>query len=488
MNYIDCIKDNLNRVTTENGDGANSSTGSSCLDFYSLIGGLRYNYKEIVNVFIRAFYEDKIKAIKILFYARDIRGGLGERNSFRMILNFLGNFYPEIAKQLILYIPEYGRYDDLYSLFNTTVAIDVLDFIKEQLEIDIKLNSQGQTISLLSKWLPSINTSNEDARLMARIIAKHLNLSHKDYRKTLSTLRKGRIIENNLREKDYTFDYNRVPSQAMNKYYNAFLRNDEERYIKYLADVELGRARINTDTLFPYQIIQPIFKDTTLDKNQRIAINTTWNSLKRFNTDRKSIVVLDGSGSMYHDNSKSPICIATSLAIYFAEILPTPFKNNFITFSSRPKLVTLPDGDIYDKVIAAISHNEVANTNISRVYNLLLKIATENKISQVDMIDQVIIISDMEFDECAEGFNSFEKIKKTFTQAGYVMPELVFWNVEARNIHSPVTINEKNVKLVSGSSTKIFEMVLSQNVIPITPYEFMEETLTRYQEFDKIII
>ena len=205
----------LNKAFTEKGDAAYLSTGSYCLDFFACVGGMRYNIKDALSLFMRAFYENKNIAIKILFYIRDIKAGLGERDLFRYLFNLLVNMYPHIGVQLIKYIPVYGRYDDLLICLDSAIKKDVIKYLKETLDNDILLKKENKSISLLAKWLPSINTSNENARHLAKILAKEFGLTHEKYRKTLSFLRKGLILENNLREKDYTFNYETVPGGAM---------------------------------------------------------------------------------------------------------------------------------------------------------------------------------------------------------------------------------------------------------------------------------
>ncbi|HHU21680.1 MAG TPA: DUF2828 family protein [Acholeplasma sp.] len=210
-----------------------------------------------------------------------------------------------------------------------------------------------------------------------------------------------------------------------------------------------------------------------------------WKAIERKEFATKAIVVRDGSSSMLWggNGSYTPMQIATSLAIFAAEQLPYPFKNHFITFSENPRLIEIPEGTIEQKVRYVESFGECANTDISKVYELLLNVAKSKQVKPKDMVAQVIIISDMEFDYCVRGKSTFETYKEKFAELGLEMPQLVFWNVEARSIHTPVTENELGVKLVSGSSQKILDRVVS-NKINCTPYEFMIEDLARYSEVD----
>ncbi|MGI6781721.1 MAG: DUF2828 family protein [Acholeplasmataceae bacterium] len=487
MNYIEALKkEDILLTTTENGDIAFASSGSFCLDFFALAGGMRYNYQGINNLFIRSYYEDKILTLKIMLYLRDVLNGLGERNSFRMTFNLLSNLNPKLARQLLPIIPKYGRWDDILSGLSTPIEGDVVKLIEVTLDEDLIKYNQNQEISLLSKWLPSINTSNKDAKLMAKRISNKLGYTPEEYRKLVSKLRKGRIIENKLRKKDYTFDYSKVPSQAILKYSKAFIRNDQDRFKDFIAKVRNNKAKINIRTISTSQISHGILKDKSIlvDEFQDVA----WNALERKEFVTRTIVVRDGSSSMlWGQGPITPMDIATSIAIFAAEQLPKPFKNHFITFSENPRLIEIPEGTISEKVKYVETFDEVANTNISKVYELLLNVAKKNKVGPNDMIEQVIIISDMQFDECVTGESTFNTYKNKFEEIGLKMPQLVFWNVSARNIQVPITQNELGVKLVSGSSQKILENIIA-NKIDQTAYDFMIEDLKRYSEVDKFEI
>ena len=201
MSFFEISEQILNNAFTENGDKAFNTTGSACLDYFSLVGGMRHNTIDALNLFMKAYFEDPKTAIKLLFYVRDIRAGLGERNLFRYHFNALVNMYPNVGRQLIKYIPEYGRFDDLLVALNTPIKKDVIKFIDDQLKIDVENKKNNRPISLLAKWLPSINTSSIETKELAKIIASSLGMKNVEYRKMLSFLRKDLIIENNLREK-----------------------------------------------------------------------------------------------------------------------------------------------------------------------------------------------------------------------------------------------------------------------------------------------
>lgn len=482
---LNFLKKEANKTETLNGATTYISSGKYCLDLFASIGASRnLDEKEIVKRFHRAFCEDKNLAMKILFYARDIRGSLGERKVFRTIIRNLPRTSRSALVKNIQYIPEYGRYDDLLEIMDTSCKKEVVTFIKEQLQKDIA-NIETDEVSLLAKWLPSINATNIQTVKLGKRLAQCLNMSEKEYRQTLSKLRaKIKIIENNLREKDYSFDYSKQPSKAMFKYKKAFIRNDKERYEEFLNKVQSGAVKMNTGTLYPYDIVRSIIHGGELSDEEKKSLNVTWNALPNYTKDGNALVVVDGSGSMYWGGNPQPAEVAQSLAVYFAERNTGLFKNHFITFSENPRLVEIKGDDIYNKIRFCTGFNECANTNIQKVFELILKTATKNKLSQKDMPETIYIISDMEFDSCTvdADLTNFEYIKKKFNEKGYKLPRLVFWNVNSWQQQVPVKENEQGVVLVSGCTPKIFEMVMDGET---SPYKFMLDTINT-ERYEKI--
>lgn len=490
---LNCIKAEANRTFTENGAVTNRTSLSDCLDLFATVGALRHeDESEILTRFLRAFAENRDLATKTLFYARDVRGGLGERRVFRVILKWLANNHPTTVRKNLPFVAEYGRYDDLLTLMDTPCEKDALTYVKTELKRDLEaLNTEGAEVSLLGKWLPSVNTSNRESVLLAKRIARFLGMSDAEYRKTLSALRaRIRIIENNLRERDYTFDYSKMPSGAMFKYRKAFHRNDEERYRAFLEKVEKGEATLHTATLAPYELIDPYLHrmswiKASIPEEERLSLNTTWNALPDFAGDEDALVVVDTSGSMYWGGNPLPASVAFSLGLYFAERNKGAFANHFITFSETPRLIELKGESFCDKLEYIASFNECANTNIEATFDLVLNTAVKNHLPPERLPARMIIISDMEFDGCAENasLTNFENAKAKFEAHGYSLPKLVFWNVNSRNENLPVTMNEKGVTLVSGCTPRLFSMVASDAA---TPYALMLEILES-ERYEKIV-
>ena len=536
--FLDFLKNEVNMTTTENGAATFRTTQSDCLDLFATIGALRTaDAADVVQRFIKAYAEDADLAMKTLFFARDVRGGLGERRVFRTILAYLAASEPESVRRNLAYIAEYGRYDDLLALLGTPCEADMLALVKAQLARDVKAlaasrqqasqatatstatarqapacnaaaslqatasgtatgiatarqatAAQPASVSLLAKWLPSVNASNREAAANARKIARALGMTDAQYRKTLSALRAHiKIIENNLREKDFTFDYAKQPSKALYKYRQAFLRSDAERYQAFLAKAESDPTVLHAGTLTPYDVIAPLItrieNRETFSEAERHSMDVTWRSLEDFAGAENALAVVDGSGSMYWGGQGyMPAAVAQSLGIYFAEHNRGAFRGHFITFSRNPQLVEVKGRDIVEKVRYCMSFNECANTDLAKTFELLLKVAVRNNLRQQDMPSKLYVISDMEFDTCAQDaeITNFEHAKAEYARFGYQLPQIVFWNVASRHRQQPVTKNEQGVALVSGCRPQIFSM-LSKDMLD--PYSYMLTVLSaaRYE-------
>lgn len=484
---LNLLKEEANRTYTENGAATHASSGSDCLDFFATCGAMRHSSDDkIVTRFLRAFAENRDHAMKLLFYARDVRGGLGERRVFRTCLAWLAVNAPESVRKNLARIPEYGRFDDLLVLMGTPCEADAIALIKTQLEADLSALAEGRTVSLLGKWLPSVNTSNRQAVLTGKRIARALGMSDAEYRKTLVKLRAAiRILENNLREKDYTFDYEKQCSKALFKYRKAFMRNDGARYIAFLSAVERGEATLNASTLAPYELVDPYLHHGTVEisPEEAASLNATWASLPDFGTEENALAVIDTSGSMYWASKPTPASVALSLGLYFAEHSKGAFAGHFIEFSDEPQLIEVKGETFVDRLAYLSTFSRVANTNLQGVFDLILTTAVKHQVPASELPAKLIFISDMEFDACVDDgeATNFEMAKQKFEAAGYKLPAIVFWNVDARNTQQPVTMNEQGVVLVSGCTPRLFSMVAGGIV---SPYVFMMDILEseRYRD------
>lgn len=381
------LNDEYNVAFTENGAAGYRTTGKSLLDLNFAVASLRKATPgDIAARFTRAFFEDQVAAMKWLFFARDIRGGLGERRLFRVVFQYMAKSDPNYIKPLIKLVPEYGRWDDLWCLFGTDLESDLLDVVCAQLKEDISNMNSGKSISLLAKWIPSINASSPVSRRYAKLICGYIGIQEWDYRKAVSALRtKLDIVEKKMSTKAWgDIVYEAVPSRANLLYNSAFLRHDEDRRRKFLSSLEKGETKINASTLFPHDIVSKYTNGgwSVSVKGLDQTLEALWKSLPdTVNGCGNTIVVADGSGSMTTSVSGkvSALDVANALAIYFAERSSGQFKDKYITFSERPQLVDLSRGkSLRDKIKIALSHDEVANTNIEAVFDLILDTAIEN--------------------------------------------------------------------------------------------------------------
>ena len=499
------LNEDFNVSITENGAIGYRTTGKELLDINFAVASMRsMSEHQIVDKFVKAFYEDKLLAVKWLFYARDCREGVGERRLFRVCMKYLAKQHMDIAKTVIELIPEYGRWDDMWCLLDTDLKDEVIHFVKVQLTKDMKNIKENKPISLISKWLPSLNTSSTETKRIANIIRKGLNVSPRSYRKMLSSLRAYLdIVETHMSKKEWSeIDYSAVPSRANLIYNSAFLRNDEERRRKYLESLQKGETKINAGVLFPHDIVHKYTEDSgwysrRLKSNDDITLEELWKALPDYvNGTGNTICVADGSGSMtcrVGSGNVTALEVANALAIYFAERSSGQFKDTYITFSNRPQLVDLSKGkSLREKLEIARRYNEVAATNIEAVFNLILHTAINKNMTQDDLPQNIIILSDMEMNSCARSNSGklnqrlFDLIADKYAEYGYKLPRLVFWNINSRTNTIPVKENDLGVALVSGFSPTIVKMVLSNKT---DPFECLLEQINseRYKKVEDVI-
>lgn len=474
MTFITALESELNVTETLNGAKAYASTLNSSVDLFGKIAACRKDIEQARKLFARAYQEDPETATRILFWARDIRGGQGEREVFRNLFKYLVEQDSEISKKLVDLVPEYGRWDDLLVLENTSAWETVLNAIEAQFNIDRLMYRTGANVSLLAKWLPSVNASSKDTKRLGRKIAAHLGLSERDYRKILSNLRAHiKVVEQKMCAKEWSeIDYSKLPSRAAFMYRKAFQKQDSVRYAEYLSAVEKGEAKINAATLYPYDIVNEyLYKGARNDK----TIDLQWEALPNFmeGNEFNGLVVADVSGSM----NGMPMAVSISLAMYIAERnASSVWKNKFLTFSQCPELQTIV-GSTIGKRIEHLSRAAWGyNTDFMAVFRTVLDAGLKNDVAAEDMPQKLIIVSDMQFDTaCASNKRTnFEQIQKLYRKAGYEMPQLVFWNVNSY-ANVPMTVDDTGTCLVSGCSPSILKSVLGDKIL--TPVDVMRDAV-----------
>ena len=479
--FLNGLTDATNFTLTENGGLAHKTTKSMVLDMFGTGAAYRNRSDEdCILLFKNAYAESPEYALKCLFYIRDAREGQGERRYFRTVVKWLASYDTDAVRRNMKHIPEFGRWDDLYCLFDTPLETEMLAFVREQLALDV----QCKTPSLLAKWLPSENASSATSRKMGNKIRSYMGWSHKQYRKTLSVLRARinvleRLMSSGLWDE---IEFDKIPSKAGFKYRNAFARRDIIK-AKYEAFAKSDETKVNAKTLYPYECVAEARKCGYRDEINRKMINKYWDNLENYFNEAvfNGLAVVDVSGSMFGSTASAPINVAISLGLYCAEKAKGPFAGHFLTFSRDPELVKVNGIDFCDKVRRMGDANWGMNTNLEACFDLLLETAVKNKCSQEDIPQNLLVISDMEID-CArnayyynrpfvEVDTMMEAMRRKWAQYGYELPSLIYWNVDAR--HNNFLDDGPDVSYISGFSPSIFQQLMSGK----TGVELMLEVL-----------
>lgn len=469
--FMEKLSNEFNTSYTENGALGYRTTQSALLDMNFKLTSYRHKTEaEILSDFEKVWEEDNTTAILFLFYIRDVRGGAGERRLFNICFKQVLRTHG-FASVLAPLVPEYGRWSDLFEYLDIPNArVPIFEIVRKQFFADISNLKAGKPISLLAKWMPSENCSNKKRRELARDFALQMGMPISLYRKTLSELRRELdLVETSMSAKKFdSIDYKKVPARANLKYREAFLRNDPERRTAFLNLAMLQADVIKAGTLFPHEITRSYcyYGVTAYDP----SLEALWKNLPDFAKGRLSdtLVVRDGSASMTWSGAMD---VANALSIYFSERMSPPFKDTFITFSDRPQLVSLVGcKSLQEKLKTLKKHDDISNTNIEAVFNLILDIAVKNELHQSRLPDRILILSDMEFDEGVSGRKDaklFESFAEKYRLCGYQLPKLVFWNIDGRTDTIPLVQNENGVVLLSGYSPAIISLVLSNETDPL---------------------
>jgi hypothetical protein len=461
---------NRNEVT-KNGMVTNSSSLSSCVDLFFTIGAYRSKVNDpqammdLIGKLEASFSQDPLLTRKMLFWVRDVRGGAGEREVFRKILRYLCHTYPKYVENNIHLIPEFGRWDDLFITFGTSVEDVAMEFIEDTLS--------SENSGLLAKWIPRTGGKiSKEKRVIANKIRTHLGMTPRDFRKFIVS--KTNVVEQQMCKKEFDkIEYQKVPSLAMSRYTNAFQKNDSEGYGKYISAVQSGEAKVNASAVYPYDIVKNLrYGDQNLSIEQ-------WKALPNFMEGSKERVlpVCDVSGSMETPVSgiTTALDVCISLGLYISERNEGPFKNAFITFSENPTLQYL-QGDLRSRFMQLQSSEWGMNTNLEGTFKTILEQAKKNDLIQEEMPTCILIMSDMEFDQAIDHEETaMDMIRREFDSHGYDLPKIVFWNLNAGKRNIPVQMDENGTALISGFSPSILKSVLSGSTM--TPESIMMETL-----------
>ena len=441
-----------NNSLTDNGAVTHSTSLNYCLDLFFVAGASRrMSETEIIVMFERAFGEDQDIAVKILFWARDARGGAGERRFFQIIMKHIAVTYPEMFEILMVQVPEFGYWKDVFQI--ETPNENNLNWLKFQLE-------ESPNAGLLAKWFP---------RKGPWFVAMHkyLKVTPKEFRQHLVSMTK--VVETQMCAKQWSqIDYSHVPSIAMNKYRQAFFKNDQERMSQYIEMVKQGVAKINASVIYPYQLFQAFAKG-----DEPNAIEAQWYAMPNYmaGSTERILPVCDVSGSM----TGLPMDVSVSLGLYISERNEGIFKDAFITFSDKPEMQYLK-GNVSQRMRQLARADWEYNTDLMAVFKLILNSATANKLPESEMPTKILIISDMEFDEATgDRRTNLDAIREMYAQHGYTLPQIVFWNVNGRLGNVPAQAKDPGIGLVSGFSPAILKSIIKGEIY--SPTQLMMDTL-----------
>lgn len=463
---------------TENGAVALNTTGDARLDFFGVAGSLRTAQKErIERLFAEAWKEDPLFATKIAFYARDVRGGLGERQTFRTLLQYMAKYHPEALRLNLDLIGVYGRYDDLYCLIGTPMEDEMWAAMKKQFEEDRVNLEQGNAISLLAKWIKTADASSEKTRKLGILTAQKLGYSVYEFKRLVRAMRKQiGVVEALMSAGRWDeIKYSAVPSRAMMIYRKAFMKHDAERYSQFIRKAVTGEETVHSATLYPYDIVEKVMQMSW--SGCRIkeddALEAQWRQLPDYvEKGTNAMVIADTSGSMHG----RPLATSVGLAVYFAERNTGPYHNMFMSFSGTSRIQVLK-GDTLAQKIGSINMNDWQNnTNMQAAFQHILDIAVRYHVSADEMPKSLIVISDMEIDYCGDkDWSFYEKMAYRFRQYGYQIPNIVFWNVSSRHDVYHADKTRAGVQLVSGQATTMFRQVMQ--CVGMNPVEAMEKVI-----------
>ena len=478
---INEIKKELNYKRTENDAMAHLSSLNAVLDLFALGAAYRGRCEEeVIELFRKAFQENEELAMKCLFWIRDVRGGAGERRFFRVCMKWLAKVHPDAAMRNLKHIPEYGRYDDLYVFVGTPLEEEAMEMFAKQLLADMVMEFP----SLAAKWAKSCNTSSAESRRLGEITRSYLHMTHREYRRMLSKLRERlHVLERIMSGKRFDeIDFSKIPSKAGILYTNCFSTRDElrDRYAEFMAKDE---NKVNANVLYPYEVVHKAVNYYSFDgESIRNAINKYWENMPDIFEGKpcSMLCVCDTSSSMRGSKPNAPINVAIGLSMYCAERLEGPFKNHYISFSSRPQLIDCSIGeDFVERADLIFRTNLCENTNLRAVFDLLRNIALKPGFDKNTMPKTICVISDMEIDEGTRSADWYktnsddsqlvwtklnsqsemENIRAEWESLGLEMPRLVYWNVDARN--DTILDLGPDVSLVSGASTNVFKSVVT---------------------------
>lgn len=477
MSFVDVMRNMANQTLTENGAIAyNSTKGGAVLDLYAKLGGMRKrSEQDIIDDWKSARNENSELADNLVLYARNIRdGGLGERRIGRILLGELGKLDADKIIRNFQTIVDTGRWDDLYVFLNgqyPQIEQELFNFIENQLRLDVSGMKNNEPISILAKWLPSINTSSEKTRKLARKICKNFHLTDRTYRKTLSQLRSYlNIVEKLMSAGEWDkINFEAVPSVAMNRYIKTYNKRCYERFSAYKAALVKGEVKVNAATLYPYDIVSKALYGAGLDD----VDEAQWKALPNYVKGEYDVVVMaDVSGSM----TGTPMATSVGLATYFAQRNKGAYHNLYLTFSRDSHFIEIQDTWTLRKCINFVQGTGMGyNTNLDSAFCAIYNVAKET----LEAPKALVIISDGQFDwdyRNNDADSIVGKWNKKFVELGLNPIKVISWNVEARQDNYIATTDD-NIAYCSGAGAGPFKNLTE--LIELNAYEAMVKIITQ---------
>lgn len=480
---------------TENGARGYAKTSSRLVDFFFKVGSMRnMDDGEVSTHFAEAYAENPKRALELMFFVRDVRGGMGEKRTFKICFDWLVKNYPGDACDLVKLIPEYGSWKTFFELTDSFCKNKNVEDVAKQIflcqwDLDFSALSNGKrNVSLLGKWAPSENASSRDSKRLANYWRNVLKMDSKHYRKALSAFRnKIKIVEAQMTAGKWSeINYNTVPARAGMLYKNAFLKHDEARRREWLDALKKGddpQVKINTTGLTIPEMVAHYMGTRGWSSSVAIeddpTIEAAWRDLVAKNQIPEGspslLPIVDGSGSMFatisRDSNVQAIHVSIGLGLFLANINTKAWKGMVMEYGSNPSFYQVPTGaSLREQIKIALQHDDCGSTNVQAVYDLILKTVQNNGLTQAD-IPELITFSDMEFNQAMTNFTDggklFEEIAFKWNMFGFKLPKQTFWNINSRTGTVPMTENDLGVILLSGYSQAILGMVLSRKLDPL---------------------
>lgn len=453
-----------NLTQTTNGMTAVKSSLNACVDLFAQIGSSRG--RDMTQAFAKAFREDQNIAMRILQWSRDVRGGAGERDTFRKLLVALAfNGHTEATIRLIAKVPEIGRWDDLFVLIGMNSQIDAI--IAETFA-----QALVEKNGLCAKWMP------REGKKYSRFFMNAFELTERQYRKLIVGLSK--TVEQQMCAQQWTeIEFGKIPSLAAKNYQKAFHRNAPEQYQEYIDGLASGKTKINAGAIFPYDVIRG------LNGIPGVA-DAQWKALPDYmaGSTENILPIIDVSSSMNTrvSDNLSAMDVAISIGMYVAERSKGAFQDKFLTFDSNPRMIDLSNHKtLAQRYQTTKSAPWGGSTDLEKTFKLILETAVKNRVPESDMPTKILLVSDMQFNSAARGWDkesAYIMIDNMYAAKGYKRPEIIFWIVAANQPNFPVTFGAGRTCMLSGFSPAILKAVLAQTDVPeMTPLSMMLEAV-----------